>query len=386
MAVLKRKGKYGVVYDVQVYGGRAPDNNGVMRKKWYWKRGFKNKVEALKHERAKKVEIDQKGYLPTSKHTINSWLKTNLVWKEGKVGESAYISYVRYVDHIVMVIGNLSLKDFNIETAKNLRATLQRKLADQTVKHMETFIKKAMDLASELNYIPRNPYRSSRWDKISIRGPEKEIFQPQEQKDIMSAAIGYSLKRNDQRWFMLAYLALSTGMRLGELAGLKWKDIDPERKFITVSRSITWVRGETMPIEKQTKSRAGDRQIAITDNDVKVLEKYKLWCRQWFLKLGKSLVGEHYVIPFDDLGAFHKTSAQKRFAQIEKLAGVKHLGMHALRHTHVSNLVAAHQKINSISERIGHANPSITLNTYTHLFKEDANRDKIEIANANILS
>ena len=66
------------------------------------------------------------------------------------------------------------------------------------------------------------------------------------------------------------------------------------------------------------------------------------------MKLGKSLVGEHYVIPFDDLGAFHKTSAQKRFAQIEKLAGVKHLGMHALRHTHVSNLVAAHQKINSI--------------------------------------
>ena len=90
--------------------------------------------------------------------------------------------------------------------------------------------------------------------------------------------------------------------------------------------------------------------------------------------------------PFDDLGAFHKTSAQKRFAQIEKLAGVKHLGMHALRHTHVSNLVAAHQRINSISERIGHANSSITLNTYTHLFKEDANRDKIEIANANILS
>ena len=74
-----------------------------------------------------------------------------------------------------------------------------------------------------------------------------------------------------------------------------------------------------MTIEKQTKSRAGDRQIAITDKDVKVLEKYKLWCRK-LLKLGKSLVGEHYVILFDDLGAFHKTSAQKRFAQIEKLA------------------------------------------------------------------
>ena len=81
---------------------------------------------------------------------------------------------------------------------------------------------------------------------------------------------------------------------------------------------------------------------------------------------------------------FHKSATQRRFEQIEKRAKVRHLGLHACRHTHVSNLIRANENIKKVQKRLGHSTPSITADTYAHLFKEDVDRDKIAIANINI--
>ena len=67
-----------------------------------------------------------------------------------------------------------------------------------------------------------------------------------------------------------------------------------------------------------------------------------------------------------------------------KRASLKGRGFQCLRHTHASNLIRANENIKKVQKRLGHSTPSITTDTYAHLFKEDVDRDKIAIANANI--
>ena len=78
--------------------------------------------------------------------------------------------------------------------------------------------------------------------------------------------------------------------------------------------------------------------------------------------------------------------ARWRFEQIEKLAGVRHLGIYAMKHTSVPNLHHFKIPLKLMQNRLGHSNPSVTLNTYTHLFKEKAKSKKISIANKHLFN
>ena len=144
-----------------------------------------------------------------------------------------------------------------------------------------------------------------------------------------------------------------------------------------------------MLIEKivPPKSDAGFREIELDLDQMNFLKGYKVWLSDWLLDFKRELKNNDYLIPWHhDLGPLHKRTAQWRFEQIEKRAGVRHLGIHAMRHTSATNLHHFKIPLKLMQNRLGHSKPSVTLNTYTHLFKEKAKSKKISIANKHLFN
>ena len=383
MAIKKRKTAKGIKYDLVVHVGFE---NG--KRKQQWIRGFNTIRQAEKAERDLRYKVDEKRYVKPTKYTLEEWLMKILDRKKNKVVDSTINSYLRYKRIVCNLIGNTPLKNIcsnsGLSLIKDLQSDLLANWEKRTVKHIETWMKNALQHAEDEGQIVKNPYSFKTYEPVKPDNAEKPVFEPSEVSKLIAAAQEYCNERDDQRWYALTCIALGTGMRLGELAGLKWGDINTEQRYISVKRSISWIAGDTKAVEKATKSEAGIRDIGLMDADMAMLKDYRTWTRRWLWKFRRSLTNSDYVFPFDDGKPFHKSATQRRFEQIEKRAKVRHLGLHACRHTHASNLIRANENIKKVQKRLGHSTPSITADTYAHLFKEDVDRDKIAIANANI--
>ncbi len=94
----------------------------------------------------------------------------------------------------------------------------------------------------------------------------------------------------DRRWYLWAVMAVWSGMRKGELAGLQWGDIDGNRLY--VQRSVDWSMGETKPVLKSPKSKAGTRDIPLASIVLEARKTYRAWQGEIYLKAGRSMTNE----------------------------------------------------------------------------------------------
>ena len=115
--------------------------------------------------------------------------------------------------------------------------------------------------------------------QITVKHSEAKEVLPccyEDQKKLMNAARSYSNSVNDHRRFILFYTALNTGMRYGELAGLKWRDINLEQKCIGVERQCIYAGGDTKPLLSDLKTQSSRRQIFLTDEDASAIRQYRV--------------------------------------------------------------------------------------------------------------
>ncbi len=153
-------------------------------------------------------------------------------------------------------------------------------------------------------------------------------------------------------------VALSTGMRQGELFGLRWSDIEFDPGCITVRRSLDETRGTFMVKETKTK---GARRIDLPPHAVAVLQAHR-----------KAMLAEGHI----DAPVFcapggnwlRKSNVCRRdFVPAMKRAGVPVIRFHDMRHTHASLLLQAGVNVKVVAERLGHSSPTVTMNTYAHV-------------------
>ena len=163
--------------------------------------------------------------------------------------------------------------------------------------------------------------------------------------------------------FLAIYLlTYETGMREGEVAGLKVKCIDTETATITVENSLSFVNGEL--IDNPPKTAAGYREIVISRKTL------------GYLKELMSDKGEDYVFRSPVSGKpFNPASLLARFQQFQKEAGIDHaIKFHTIRHTNASILIAKGVPTPVITERLGHSSVGITYNTYAHALRDSKER------------
>ncbi len=194
-------------------------------------------------------------------------------------------------------------------------------------------------------------------NRISSVGPPKVIHQ---EPDLLSAADQKKLQaellsQNDLTSCGI-YLAVFTGLRIGELCGLRWEDIDFEKKLLTVKRTVHRIsspacKGKTAVKITPPKSENSIRQIPLPDFLLTFIQKFAR--PEGFVLSGDSSPVEPRCLSY-------------RFKQILKRAGLPQVKFHSLRHTFATNCLQSDFDVKTLSEILGHANMKTTMKIYVH--------------------
>ena len=178
-------------------------------------------------------------------------------------------------------------------------------------------------------------------------------------------------KLKTSRLYVPAMVALFTGMRRSEVLALRWGRVDLDRRKVIQVRELLEPTPEGVRF-KVPKTRAGLRDVTLPDILVDVLREYRRERLELRLKLGTGRLQDDDLL-FTDIegGPLTPNTLSVAWFNFAKRVGIPEVTFHALRHSHASQLIDAGVDIVTISKRLGHAKPDITLRVYSHLFRMD---------------
>lgn len=320
------------------------------------------------------------GALPLNDHEITFrevlflWLNNNRI----KLKDQTYAKYLYLIEnHIIPILGSIKIKrlecitinNFLFAKKRNGRLDGQGGLSSSYLQTIHFIIKATLEFAAKEGY--RSPLVGEIIKPNSkVRKAELEVLTLQEQSSLEKYLLTTSLDRA-----IGIFLSLYMGLRVGEVCGLKWEDVDFESQTVhirhTVER-ITNLEGKhnekkTMLILCDAKSVSSNRIIPIPTNIFPLLIQCKK--NKGFVIKGKTY---EYTDPRTYQNMFHKYL---------KSCNLRSINYHALRHTFATRCIEAGVDIKTLSEMLGHASVNITLNTYVHSSLEHK-RQQIELLNA----
>jgi integrase len=231
-------------------------------------------------------------------------------------------------------------------------------LSPRTVRDAHKVLHGALAQAARLEVVGRNVAGIVRTPKVDA--PEVQILSPEQIGDVLDKLDGNAL-------YPIVVLAIATGMRRGELSGLAWGAISFEAATVRVERSMEETKAGLR--FKAPKTRAGIRTISIPASIVEMLRGHQRQQLEQRLLLGIGRSGaEDLVFMQADGSPWLPGQISKAWYHLVRYRGLPRVMFHALRHSHASALIAAGLDIVSISKRLGHASPTITLSVYGHKF------------------
>jgi integrase len=200
---------------------------------------------------------------------------------------------------------------------------------------------------------------------VLFKNPAQQVKAPRpdrrEIKILGKGEIGTLLKAAEGNWLYLPVLvAVTTGLRRGELLGLRWSDL--KDGVLTVSQSIERIKGELA--FKAPKTKTSRRSIALPAVTIQALQEYRALQAEERLKLGLGRDPRGLVFTHADGQPLDPDSLSKAFQRLIAVADVTPITLHGLRHTHISHLLMDGVHVKVVSERAGHANVNITLSVY----------------------
>jgi integrase len=241
---------------------------------------------------------------------------------------------------------------------------LQSGLSPTTVHHLHAIISAALNYAVRRGDLAVSP--ASRAEP-----PPNESRVPSVPTVEQLASLIQRAKDDDPVFATVIILAASTGARRGELAALRWSDVDLLAGTVTIARSLTVTgsRADQSLHIGPTKTRQ-QRRIALGERGVRVLSEHWDYMRTLAERVGAPLVSDPYVFarPYrvDGNDPCLPDTWTTKFAVLCKKAGVGHFRFHDLRHWNATQLIGAGHDIRTVSGRLGHAQTSMTLDRYAH--------------------
>ncbi len=272
-------------------------------------------------------------------------------------------TYQNYQDllrlHILPVIGHHQLQKLSPQHLETLYAKkLDEGLSEGVVQIMHAMLHKALDTAVLWNILPFNVC-----DKVTAprqKRHEMQTLTPEQAQQFLKAAQEHRLKA-------LFVLALATGMRKGEIAGLKWQDINMTYGTLHVRRTISYVNKIGI-IESEPKTEQGRRSIVLPAFAMEALKEHRLLQLEERLRAGE-LWQDHDLVFSTATGDYINPTSTllKIFKTILKKAGLPDMRFHDLRHSAATLLLSMGVHAKVIQELLGHSQISITMNIYGHV-------------------
>ncbi|NLG85759.1 MAG: site-specific integrase [Firmicutes bacterium] len=231
------------------------------------------------------------------------------------------------------------------------------KLSPRTVAYSISILRQALKHAVvRWRLIPLNPadaVQTPSYKRVKFRALSAE-----EVEQFLGATEGHQA-------YAVIYTALYTGMRRGELLGLRWEDVDLTKGVLNVRQQLQRIAGKGY-ITKAPKTEAGTREVALPSSVVALLRRLKKEQAEARLRLGPAWCENGLVFCLEDGRPLDPSNFSRRFHQLAVDAGFPDLRFHDLRHTHASLMLAAGEKITVVQERLGHEKPTTTAAIYAH--------------------
>ena len=316
--------------------------------------------------------VDVGQHVDPGKLTVGQWLKQWLEEARHGVSRKTHERYSEIVNqHLVPALGNTQLaklapvhvQGFYSDALSSGRLDGKGGLSPQTVVHFGRVLHQAMKRATKLRLIATNPVDDATPPKVEER--EMQTLTEEQAGKLLAAA-------STTRLYVPLVVALATGLRRGELLGLRWRDVNLDTGIITMARSIEQTKEGLRP--KTTKTTRGKRPIVLPASAVAVLRAHKVAQAEERLALG--LGKSDLVFTRVDGTMINPDSFSSWAKRVAKRAGCSHImPVHGLRHTHITNLLLANVHPKVASERAGHSRVGFTLDRYSHCIpslQEDA--------------
>jgi integrase len=357
-------------WNLRVYAGRDP----VTGRKISIERTVRgNKREASKVLAAMVAEADRRPVTAAGKSTVASlcreWLDHAAPSFSPKTVETTRM-YIE--DPIVPAIGSIPVAKLTpTDLDRFYRQLLEvgrsrGPYAPATIRRVHGIIRRALTQGVRWGWISHNPAI----DASPPRVPIKELEPPDPAQVVQLFRFAQD---SDPELATFIILAASSGARRGELLALRWRDIDLDGGRLSIERGI--VRVDDRLIEQGTKTHQS-RRISLDSTTVAALKAHKLRMTERARVASAAIGSESFVFSnaIDGSSPWHPDSTSRAFRRICQQAGVTRVRLHDLRHYVATRLLAAGVDVRTVAGRLGHRNPSTTLNVYSH-FVPEADQD-----------
>ena len=370
--ILARKRKDGSTSWLVKYDGASDPITGERQIFWRTVRGTRRDAE--KERRRLLRQVDTGEHVAPDAMTLQQfadhWLE-HIAPRRAKAGRTRQRYGELLRGYVYPALGAIKVQKINDRMIDKLYADLLagggkggRKLSARTVFHVHRVLSEVLRKATKARIVNRNPC-----DDVDAPSPDPtpaQAFTAKEADTLLAALEGKPL-------LPIVRLALVTGARRGEIAGLKWDDVDEDKRTLTFRRSIEKV-GKVLG-EKLPKTPRSIRTIRLSENDVTILREHWRAQAEIALKLGVRLPLDAYLFP----GSIERPSAPidpdrltQNFAKVLERLKIKRRGLsfHSLRHTNATLLLWKKVDDKVVARRLGHSTTKQTRDTYQHLIEE----------------
>ena len=338
-------------------------------------------------------DIAKGTYIAPQKDTVGMWLKEWLVtYALPTVKQSTYISYEGYVRiHLEPELGNIKLTALTTEQIqrffnKKHRGYQGKKgLSPKTLKNMYNMFNSTLEQAVINNRLIRNPLRGVKLPSVTKK--EIDVLSAEEQALLQKAASSSA----ELPAFGVIF-TLSTGVRLGELIGFQWGDINIKKHSIRVRRTVGRLqkvdedgnlvakesgKATTEIVIRSPKSITSQREIPLFDELWDGLMEYRSRQSEMFDAFGIDFNSSTHIFCMPTGKVYDPRTYEDLFKRTLKAAELPGINFHALRHTFATRALEAGMDVKVLSYILGHAQASTTLNLYAHALP-DHKRDSME--------
>jgi integrase len=325
------------------------------KRKWLYGKSRTDVAQRLARIRG---DRDKGLVIPGEKQTVAVYLRSWLEIVRPTVRESAWIRYEQLLRvHAIPDIGRISLARLTPQHVQQLYADrLATGRSPTTINHLHGVLHHALEDAVRMNLVPRNVSSLTKPPRVATH--EMKVYSPEEVDTLLAVAKGHRLEA------MFA-LAVSTGMREGEIIALKWPDVDLAKGALRVRRG----RQRTLKgyIDGNPKTDSGRRTIRLTRTATDALRSHRTRQLQERLRLGEAWEDRDLVFPSEVGRSLDGPNVLKTYYRVIKKAGLPRIRFHDLRHTAATLLLLQGVPAKVVSEMLGHANIAITLDLYSHV-------------------
>ncbi|WP_050740602.1 tyrosine-type recombinase/integrase [Acetobacterium bakii] len=236
----------------------------------------------------------------------------------------------------------------------------EKKVTNDTVLHYHRLLNNIMNTAVRWGVIPFNPIENR------VELPKTERKEPKYMDDKEALEFLSLMEEEPIKYKLALNLLIFSGLRRGEIGGLKWSDIDFDGNIITIKRALKYIPGKKA-FEGDTKTFKSMRSIKLPEFIFDLFKAYRLWQLTGRIQVGDRWNDTDYVFTrwngepmnLDTIGGYLKKFTDKH--------NLKAVHLHSLRHTNASILIASGVDLKTVSSRLGHSNLSTTGNIYAHV-------------------